>query len=549
MNRIAMVLLIVLGLTPTPWAQGTTALPMGFVVAEGANFAALKEVGGTTVKFLADWSAIEPERGQFITKSLDEGIAAATQQGLHVVLILAYTPKWASPAEGVDLTDPAIYGHEPTHMINDWERFVSKVATRYKGTVKDWQVWTTLSLPLFRGTNREYVSLLRAARAQTKAVDPTSRIVLATAYGIDLISIRQTLADAPNAFDVVSLAPRGVAPDGLLRPLGVMRERVFANQRKAVWIEWDLLSSGLRPTWPGQVLKVMAIARAMGIEQVFWVGGAAADTGALRVFAAQVGVLPFVGYLVTPQALTLLFGETHTAAVAWATAGDGAFSIEADNAVVYAPTGAVQLPMVNEGKVTVELNGDPLVILGISAAALAQGKATLQSKGSPLPPASMDFARATEVFARLGAQNLERGLYNMRYRTRRNGALEVVQIDGADAVRTNATKEIVFVYFHVDESFLYYVDGRASVEIAVEVWGAKAAQQLGFNILYDSMTGYRFTPWQWVDVKNGWVTYTVRLTDANFASTWGWDFAINAGGNRIDNLTVRTVTVRKIPNP
>jgi hypothetical protein len=199
--------------------------------------------------------------------------------------------------------------------------------------------------------------------------------------------------------------------------------------------------------------------------------------------------------------------------------------------------------------VTVDLSGDPLVITGIGAAALAQGKVTLQSNGSPLPPASTDFARATEVYARLGAQNLERGLYNMRYRTRRNGALEVVQIDGVDAVRTNATKEIIFVYFHVDESFLYYVDGRASVEIAVEVWGAKAAQQLGFNILYDSMTGYRFTPWQWVDVKNGWVAYTVRLTDANFTSTWGWDFAINAGGNRVDDLIVRTVTVRKIPSP
>ncbi len=134
----------------------------------------------------------------------------------------------------------------------------------------------------------------------------------------------------------------------------------------------------------------------------------------------------------------------------------------------------------------------------------------------------------------------------MRYRARRNGALEVVQVDGTEAVRTNASKEIVFVHFHVDDSFLYYVDGRAKVEIAVEVWGARSPQRLGFNMIYDSMTGYRLTPWQWVDVKDGWVTYTFRLADANFSGTWGWDFAINAAGNRTEDLTVRTVTVRKI---
>ncbi len=44
---------------------------------------------------------------------------------------------------------------------------------------------------------------------------------------------------------------------------------------------------------------------------------------------------------------------------------------------------------------------------------------------------------------------------------------------------------------------------------------------------------------------SGWVTHTIRVTDANFANTWGWDFAINAAGNRSEDLIVRTVSVRK----
>ncbi len=549
MKLLVIALISLLALTPAASAQPISVLPTGFVVAEGADFSRLRAAGGSAVKLLADWSVIEPAPGQFAWTALDESIRAATRTGLRVVVVLTYTPKWASLADGPDLTNPAIYRHQSPRRLSDWERFVSQAASRYKGTVKDWQVWTTLSLPLFRGTTKAYISLLRAARAKTKAIDASSRVVLATAYGIDLVSLRQVLIEAPTAFDVISFTPRGMAPEGLLRPLGVVQERLLANQRKAIWIEWDLLSGGFRPTWPAQVLKVAAIARALGVEQVFWVGDAAADTGVLPLFSTRVGGKPFVGYLLTQQALVLLFGDTPAAAVAWTSGGEVPVSFDAQDAAIYAPMGAVRQPVTDGGKVTVRVGPDPVVVTGIGAVSVAQAKSTLQSRGLPVAPASVDYSQAAAVSARLGTKNVEQGLYNMPYRNRRNGAVEVVQIDGAEAVRTNAAKEIVFVYFHVDESFLYYVDGRAKVEISVEVWGAKGPQQLGFNLLYDSMTGYRFTPWQWVDAKDGWATYTFPLTDANFSGPWGWDFAINAGGNRSEDLTVRTVTVRKIPTP
>src|SRR5262249_42862247 len=102
------------------------------------------------------------------------------------------------------------------------------------------------------------------------------------------------------------------------------------------------------------------------------------------------------------------------------------------------------------------------------------------------------------------------------------------------------------VYLDVDHSYAYFLDGQQEILITVEVHRAKAAQQAGFNILYDSATGYRFTPWQWIEPGAGWATYTIRLTDAGFSSTWGWDFAINAGGTKKEPLIVRSVTVRKV---
>lgn len=527
--------------------QQAVPVPVGFVVAEGADFGALRRAGGTAVKLVADWSQLESGHGQFDWSSLDDAVGAATRAGLQVVLVLSYTPRWASLATGLELSDPEIYRRQPPKRIADWEAFVSAIVSRYKARVKDWQVWTTLSLPLYRGTIAEYLALLRAAHARAKAVDPSNRIVLATPYGIDLAWVRRALLEAPSAFEAVSLSPRGMPPDALLRPMGALRERLLARMPKRLWIEWDPRSSGDRPTWSGQLVKVMTIARIFSTDRLFWVGETTAATDAvLRSMADHVGTRAFAGYLVREHAIVYVFGDNAPVAVAWSETGEAPLPVGSGGIRVYAATGEMR-QVADGGKAIVVVASEPAVITGIGADMVAEARHLLQTKGLPVPPSSRDFGQAVEVTARLGRTNLEQGLYNMPYRSRRNGAVKVVVVDGSEAVRTDAAGEVVFIYFDVDDSFLFFVDGRASVEVSVEVHGAAAPHQLGFNLFYDSMTGYRFTPWQWVDAKDGWVTYTFRLPDASFANTWGWDFAINAAGNQKEDLTVRKVTVRKAP--
>ncbi len=550
MRHLPLLFIVIMLATASPVFPAPAApappVPFGFLAAGGADFGMLRAAGATAVKLVADWSDIEARQGTLQWDVLDDAVSAARAAGLRVVLVLSYTPRWASGATGAELADPSIYTRQPPRRPEDWDAFVTAAASRYHDRVREWQIWTARGLPLFRGTTREYIDLLRSARVIIKAVDPSARIVLSTPLGIDLVDLRRLLADAADDFDIISLAPRGISPDGLLRPLGVLRERLLAQVPKPLWVEWDPHSYGQRATWPGQLVKLEAIASAFGVDHLFWTADATAVIQVvLNALGAQVGRRPYAGHVTRQRALLLVFGDPDAAAVAWSS-GDTMVTLEGGEVMAYAPTGDSRPVVVDGDRRSVTVGNDPVVLAGIGSGLVADARQAAQSGVLPLLPADADLSRSEAVSARLGRTNMERGLYNLSYREWRNEATDVVDVEGADAVRSDNAKERVYIRFDVDDTFLFFVDGRAAVEIAVEVRGASAAQQLGFNLFYDSMSGYRFTPWQWVDVSPGWVTYIFRLTDAAFANTWGWDFAINAAGNRSGDLVVRGVTVRKV---
>lgn len=534
------------GQAPGP---GTTQL--GLAAPDPSGYGAARAAGARSVRLVADWSAIEPQPGQPAWAGLDGAVAAAVREGLAPVLVLAYTPRWASLGTGPDLTRPEIYSRQPPRNISDWERFVAAAVARYRDRVREWQVWTQLGLPQFRGTGAEYVVLLQAAAARIRAADPSARIAAAAPEGMDLGFVVRLLQAVPQQFDAVALAPRGVTPEALLRPLGILAPRLRAAG-KALWLEWAPLPAAGEPVgalWA----RMHAVAQAAGVERLYVAdpGRAEAD---LRQTAALLARRPYAGYLVRdPGAYAVVFGAGAEAVLlAWATVEGRTLDLPRAGELRVATLGGQPLALgTGDGQITVRLSASPLVIAGVPAALADEARATAAARGPLLPVVAPDreFGRSLEVFARLGRATEERGLYNLLYRTRPNGAVEPVETGDGEGVRTAVARGVVYVYFDLDDTFLFFGEGRVPLEIAVEVWGARAPRQVGFNLLYDSTGGYRFTPWQWVDASDGWVTHTVRLTDASMANTWGWDFAINAAGNRAEDLVVRTVTVRRTPAP
>lgn len=525
---------------PAPVQLGAAGL-------EPAGFTRAKNAGIRAVKIVADWSVIEARRGQPVWTGLDAAVAAATRDGLTPVVVLTHTPQWASVGTGLELQRPAIYTRQPPKDPRDWERFVGAVADRYRGRVREWQVWTQLGLPEFRGTGNEYVTLLQGARGRLRAADPGARVAMATPIGVDLTFVVGVLTGAADAFDVIVLPTQGLSPEALLRPLAVLNAR-SGQKNKAIWLDWSPEVGTTTDRMPGAWARMHAVAQAAGVERLFILDLAGVEPG-LRHVSTALGSRAYAGYLLKdPGVFVAVFdGAPDARALAWTRGEARSLELPAGPELRASTIdGQAQPPEVRENRAVIKVGDAPVVISGLPAAIVAEARTN--ASGGPLlprPGPDRDFSKSADVSARLGKVGQERGLYNIPYRARRNGAVEPVEIDGVEAVRTNVSKDIIYLYFDVDDTFMYFAEGRTAIEIVVEVRGARGPRQLGFNILYDSTTGYRFSPWIWIEPGEGWNTETIRLTDVSFSNTWGWDFAVNAAGNRAEDLTVRAVTVRK----
>ena len=75
---------------------------------------------------------------------------------------------------------------------------------------------------------------------------------------------------------------------------------------------------------------------------------------------------------------------------------------------------------------------------------------------------------------------MERGLCRV-LRARRNGVAEAVEVNGEGAVRAAPGREAAFIYLDVDDTFLFFNDGRHDAIVTIEVLGARAPQSVGFN--------------------------------------------------------------------
>lgn len=126
------------------------------------------------------WIYVEPSNDTTYFTNLDKYVNDHYDAGRDIILVLGFTPDWASAASAP--AGGSIYGGKsanPPASMADWSDFCSRVATQCNGKVKYYEIWNEPdnSIRWWNGTSANYAQMLRRANQAIKAVDATAKIL------------------------------------------------------------------------------------------------------------------------------------------------------------------------------------------------------------------------------------------------------------------------------------------------------------------------------------------------------------------------------------
>lgn len=132
----------------------------------------IDDLGMGWVKQQVRWEHVERSPGSYQWGDPDRVADAAGQAGLKVLFSVVAAPDWARPGKE---------GSGPPDDPADFARFMSAMATRYRGRVQAYEIWNEQNLkrewdgvPL---SAADYVALLAAAYPAIVAADPEAIVV------------------------------------------------------------------------------------------------------------------------------------------------------------------------------------------------------------------------------------------------------------------------------------------------------------------------------------------------------------------------------------
>ena len=171
-----------------------------------------------------DWSSLEPFKGGWKLRHLDDLVDLAQAQNVEIVLTLGTTPRWASARPD----EAAIYGKgsgaEPRD-IDDWRTYVRMIATRYKGRIGYYEMWNEPHFGpgggtgFFTGTAPAMVALAKVAFEEIRAADPAARL-LSPGVVSEVSRIEPYFAAGGGKYtDIVAAHFYGGPPANRARPL------------------------------------------------------------------------------------------------------------------------------------------------------------------------------------------------------------------------------------------------------------------------------------------------------------------------------------------
>lgn len=243
------------------------------------------------------WPQLEPAPGRWNWTLLDRYVDEAQRHGVPLLLVLGQSPEWASSRPGERSAYRPGMAAEPKDLLA-WTRYVSSVAQRYKGRIREYQVWNEPSdRSHFTGSVAALVDMTCSAYRALKAIDPQITVVGAGSAGVG--SHVQYLADflaagGSKCIDVVDhhfYVPRH-APEAMTPVIQQVRDIMVRHgvghlplwsTEIGWWIENDdaspdhpmVTKGGWRKVAVGDELfstlaRAHVLARDAGVERLYW---------------------------------------------------------------------------------------------------------------------------------------------------------------------------------------------------------------------------------------------------------------------------------------
>lgn len=251
------------------------------------------------------WTSVQPSAGTFDWTRLDAQVAGARRKGAQPMIVLGFSPTFASTKPGSD--NPRVY----MPKLKLWKRYVSAVARRY-GRNLDYQIWPEPNIgENWLGTPRQMAKLTAVASKaidkhagrRAKVVSPAVALRLEGQRQWMVKFFRQKIGGKPvhRYIDVVALDPfpalKGTPEDSLALVEQARRKLARLGVRKPLWnneinygIQGGGDATGVRypaATQRAYVIRTFALMAAARVQRTYWLGWFSNDT--LGVSMAEVG--------------------------------------------------------------------------------------------------------------------------------------------------------------------------------------------------------------------------------------------------------------------
>lgn len=154
-----------------------------------------------------EWNRVEPSPGQFDWVKFDRAVAVASARNVEIIGKLVYTADWASSApSGTPSSDARYY---PPSSLGDYVNYVKATVTRYRDTVKVWEVWNEPNIATFWKPAPDpaaYAAMLTATYDAIKEIQPESTVLNGGLAGFSEPFLQQMApAGAGNSFDGLAI--------------------------------------------------------------------------------------------------------------------------------------------------------------------------------------------------------------------------------------------------------------------------------------------------------------------------------------------------------